>query len=60
MNKLEEVLNEYQNNPIFQKEFKEDPFKALEDAGFVLSQEDLQKIGTLLHAGELLSGRISK
>lgn len=49
MNKLEEVYTEWQNNPQFRQEFKKNPEQALANVGLRLSQEDLQKIQSMLN-----------
>lgn len=44
MTDLQEVYNEWQNNHQFRETFKKNPIEALEEAGFKLSPEDLEKI----------------
>lgn len=63
MSKLEDVYNEWQNNPQFRAEFKKNPEKALENAGLQLEPSDFEKIKSLLKDkihNEKLDDRISK
>jgi|GEM_PF-1713003 len=48
MNSLEEIYNELQNNPQFHRAFKENPERALQEAGFELTPQDLEKIKAML------------
>jgi hypothetical protein len=61
MSKLEDVLNEWQNNYEFKQQFKTNPEKALADAKLELSPEDLQKVKSMLKLkDEDLDKRINK
>jgi hypothetical protein len=52
MTNLEEVYNEWQNNPTFRENFKKDPLLALKEAGFELSPNDLVKIKSMVNLAE--------
>jgi hypothetical protein len=61
MSTLEDVLVEWQSNLQFKQNFKENPQKALAEAGLTLSNEDLKKIKTLLKIDDgKLDDRINK
>lgn len=61
MNTLSEVLDEWQANLNFKKNFKNNPEKALADAGLTLSPEDLTKVKAILKIqNEVLDKRINK
>jgi hypothetical protein len=60
MNKLEDVYTLWLQNLQFRTEFKKNPEKALKDARLELTQEDLEKIKTLVSKNEILDDRISK
>lgn len=64
MTNLLEVYTEWQNNLKFREQFKQNPEQALKEAGFTLSQEDLEKIKAMLkldkNKNEKLDDRISK
>jgi hypothetical protein len=61
MSTLEDVISEWQSNLQFKENFKKNPQKALADAGLSLSEEDLQKIKTMLKIDDgTLDGRINK
>lgn len=64
MTTLQEVYTEWQNNLQFRQQLKKDPQKALKDAGFQVSEEDMKKILSMLdrdqHDDEKLDDRISK
>lgn len=61
MNTLSEVLDEWQSNLAFKKNFKINPEKALADAGLTLSPEDLTKVKAILKIqNEVLDKRINK
>jgi hypothetical protein len=60
MNKLEDVYTIWAQNLQFRTEFKINPEKALKDANLELSEEDLEKIKTLVNKNEKLDDRISK
>jgi hypothetical protein len=47
-NNLEDVINEWQNNPAFKEQFKKNPEKALNEAGLKLNAEDLKTIKFIL------------
>jgi hypothetical protein len=65
---LQEIYTEWENNLKFRDEFKKNPEKALSDAGFVLSESDLNKIKSMFllkkssggHDSEDLDKRINK
>lgn len=63
MTDLTQIYHEWQNNPVFKKNFKENPEEALRKAGFELSKEDLDKIKSYLQlngSNEKLDDRINK
>jgi hypothetical protein len=64
MTDLQQVYSEWQNNPDFKKELQTNPRKALEEKGFVVSEEDFKKIEAMLKfdksKNEKLDDRISK
>ena len=66
MNKLTDVYDEWQHNPVFRAHFIKDPEKALKEAGIELNSEDLKKVKTVLNKknkgphGEKLGERITK
>lgn len=66
MGKLREIYEKWQNDLQFRTAFKNDPEKALQDAGFSLSGTDLEKIHLMIKRGkqagssEKLEGRIIK
>jgi hypothetical protein len=49
---LQEIFTEWQNNLTFRKDFKKNPELALKNAGFEVSQEDMQKIQSLVKIKE--------
>lgn len=57
---LEEVYSEWQNNPQFKQEFKNDPKATLEKWGFKLSDADLTRILQLKKDNEELDKRVNK
>lgn len=44
---LQEIYTEWENNLKFRDEFKKNPEKALSDAGFILSEDDLSKVKSM-------------
>lgn len=65
MTNLQEIYDEWQNNPKFRETFKKNPEQALKDAGFEVSVEDFQKIRAAFSKlsktkNEKLDDRISK
>lgn len=48
MARLIDVLNEWENNQEFREQYKKDPDKALQDAGFTLNGHELEKIKSVL------------
>lgn len=58
---LQEIYNEWQNNPRFREQFKKNPEQALKEAGFEVSPDDLKKIKGILHLkDEEFDKRINK
>lgn len=66
MSNLIEVYREWQSNPKFRETFKKNPELALQEAGLIISAEDLAKIRSVLllkngkSDNEELDDRISK
>lgn len=64
MSNLQDIYGEWQNNHKFREDFKKNPEQALQDAGFQLSPEDLEKIKAMLKfdksKNDKLDDRISK
>lgn len=64
MTNLSEILSEWQSNLAFREDFKKNPERALKEAGFQVSAEDLIKIKAMLKLDaskdEKLDERISK
>jgi hypothetical protein len=61
MNSLEDVLNEWHANLLFQEAFKKNPEKALQDFDLTLAPHDINKIKTMLKIqDEELEKRINK
>jgi DNA replication protein DnaD len=64
MSSLHDILTEWQSNLTFREEFKKNPEQAMRDAGFELSDADLEKIRAMLQldksSNEKLDDRISK
>ena len=60
MNDLADVYFEWQNNPVFREAFKNDPVAALEERGFILSPDDLEKMLKFKNNNENLDDRINK
>jgi len=59
-NALHEVIERWINDPEFKKNFKLNPQKALETAGFELSEADLKKILKTISQQEELEKKINK
>lgn len=64
MTKLQEIYQEWLNNLAFREHFKKNPEKALQEAGFTVSPDDLEKIKAMLKLdkkdNEPLDDRINK
>lgn len=60
MNDLADVYSEWENNPLFREAFKNDPVSALEQWGYKLSKDDLQKMLDFKNNNENLDDRINK
>lgn len=66
MTDLQEIFNEWQNNLQFREEFKKNPIQACKNAGFEISNADLDKINSILklkddkNKDEELDKRINK
>ncbi len=61
---LQDILSEWQSNLAFREAFKQNPERALKDAGFEVNPDDLAKIKAMLtldqSKNEKLDDRISK
>lgn len=57
---LNDVYQEWLNNPKFRKAFKKDPIAALDKWGYTLSKEELDKMIKFKDDNERLDDRISK
>jgi len=60
MNELREVFDLWTNDPEFKKNLRLNPEKALEEAGFVLSEHDLKKVLATISRQEELEKKINK
>lgn len=60
MNELREVFDLWTNDPEFKKNFRLNPEKALEAAGFELSEQDLKKVLATISRQEELEKKINK
>lgn len=64
MTDLQAIIYEWQNNLTFREEFKKNPEQAMKNAGFQVSNEDLDKILAMLKLdkskNEKLDDRINK
>lgn len=64
MTNLHDILTEWQTNLSFREQFKKNPESAMRDAGFELSNADLEKIRAMLKldksSNDKLDDRISK